>query len=421
MAKVSILLPVYNSEKYLSECLESIRCQTFEDYELICYDDGSSDGSAAILDEYAQNDSRCRVIHAENGGLPHARNTMLRLSSGDYIMYIDADDRYVPQTVESAYNRIFETGADITVFNAWDFEGVSGELINHQYIFKSILPKGCEAVSAKMNPVIDLFKFTSMVCWNKIYKKSLLTKQLVYFDEDLRSHTDVYFSAVTRLLADKITWTDKRLYRYRRSSMGSLKNINEGSLNAPLDSYVSAKNRLLEAGLLENKDHLRYFNLKAFSVFRFNIEFTDSYNTYVAMCKFMQEKGIKSLGLEQENQDYFSDEWDGKFFQHIKEGRWDDFLLELYKYNHIKLLKQEQLKSKAKQSEAKAKENESKAKENEAKAKHNEAEARENEAKAKRDLHKKTEELEKLKNSRSYKLGNAIAKPWRKVRKVFGI
>ena len=88
----SVIVPVYNVEKYLSECIDSILCQTFTDFELILVDDGSKDKSGEICDQYAQKDSRIKVIHKENGGLSDARNFGTAASNGKYIVYLDSDD-----------------------------------------------------------------------------------------------------------------------------------------------------------------------------------------------------------------------------------------------------------------------------------------------------------------------------------------
>ena len=92
MAEVSIIVPVYQVEKYIRKCIESIQAQTFSDFELILVDDGSKDASGTICDEYAKRDKRIRVIHKENGGLSDARNTGIKLANSDYLMFVDSDE-----------------------------------------------------------------------------------------------------------------------------------------------------------------------------------------------------------------------------------------------------------------------------------------------------------------------------------------
>lgn len=116
MPAISVIIPVYNVEKYLRRCLDSVLNQTFADWEAICVNDGSPDNSAAILDEYAARDSRFKIVTKENGGLSDARNAGMRIASGDFILYLDSDDFIHPQTMEIAYFLATRDGSDIVSF-----------------------------------------------------------------------------------------------------------------------------------------------------------------------------------------------------------------------------------------------------------------------------------------------------------------
>ena len=112
---ISIITPVYNVEKYLPQCIDSVIAQTFSDWELILVDDGSTDRSGAICDEYAAKDARVRVIHKENSGQADSRNIALRMARADLIGYVDSDDWIEPDMYEVLYRTMTETGADISV------------------------------------------------------------------------------------------------------------------------------------------------------------------------------------------------------------------------------------------------------------------------------------------------------------------
>lgn len=110
---ISVIVPIYNVEPYLSRCVDSILAQTCQDYELILVDDGSPDGCGAICDQYALRDSRIKVIHKANGGLSDARNAGLEIAQGEYIAFIDSDDWVTPDYLAKLLNGLAETGADI--------------------------------------------------------------------------------------------------------------------------------------------------------------------------------------------------------------------------------------------------------------------------------------------------------------------
>lgn len=118
MSKVSIIVPVYNVENYLSRCLNSLINQTLKDIEIICVNDGSTDGSSAILEEFAQKDSRIRIVNKENGGLSSARNEGLKYVTSDYVGFVDSDDWIEPDTYESALSAVQKTNADIVCWGA---------------------------------------------------------------------------------------------------------------------------------------------------------------------------------------------------------------------------------------------------------------------------------------------------------------
>ena len=113
--EISVIVPVYKVEKYLNECIDSILAQTFTDFELILVDDGSPDSCPALCDAAAEKDSRVRVIHKINGGVSTARNAGLAAAQGNWIAFVDSDDRVLPQFLEKLYSAALEKNTDISM------------------------------------------------------------------------------------------------------------------------------------------------------------------------------------------------------------------------------------------------------------------------------------------------------------------
>lgn len=165
--KISVIIPVYNVEKYLPVCLNSILAQSFSDFEAICVNDGSPDNSAAILEKYAGKDSRIKIITQSNGGLSVARNTGLEHALGEYVYFLDSDDFIHPQLLEILYREISEGDFD---FAACRFQKVKGSISSFpQYSgYGTILVK---------EPLAELFqkkKLLSINVWSKLYRRKTL-------------------------------------------------------------------------------------------------------------------------------------------------------------------------------------------------------------------------------------------------------
>lgn len=165
MAEISIIVPVYQVEKYISQCIDSILAQTFTDFELILVDDGSKDNSGKICDEYAEKDKRVKVIHKENGGAAVARNSGMDKASGNYFAFIDGDDYIVPTMLECLYITILESDADIVACNyRYLFENGEKDFSTEN---KSEVLNGAEIFYNRKNE--RNYGFWTVV-WNKLYK-----------------------------------------------------------------------------------------------------------------------------------------------------------------------------------------------------------------------------------------------------------
>ena len=185
--KVSVIIPVYNVEKYVGECLDSVINQTYKNLEIICVDDCGSDNSAKIVEEYAQKDGRVKVIHHDqNGGAGTARNTGLQNSSGEYIFFLDSDDYLSLDIIELLVKRQRKTNADVVVSS---FRNFMNEKILNEKIPKveaELKARNCVKSLQQKKLQINFDNFLdnldSVFCavWGKLYKKDFLIKNNIW-------------------------------------------------------------------------------------------------------------------------------------------------------------------------------------------------------------------------------------------------
>ena len=150
MPKISVIVPVYNVEKYLRKCIESILNQTFREFELILVDDGSTDSSGKICDEYALKDSRIKVIHKENGGASSARNAGLDVAKGEYIGFVDSDDWIEMDMYGELYRLIKENNTDISVCGINNIKDIKYKNENLKEKIQIIKKEGEECTAPKI-------------------------------------------------------------------------------------------------------------------------------------------------------------------------------------------------------------------------------------------------------------------------------
>ena len=172
MAQISVIVPVYQVEAYLPQCIDGILAQTFRDFELILVDDGSQDRSGAICDEYAGRDERVRVLHKENGGLSDARNAGLEQANGDYFLFVDSDDFIAPMMLERLYAGAQREGADLAICNfRYTFD--TKEKKDFSTAMTAEILRGAEIFYNRKN---DRSHGFWTVAWNKLYKRETFGK-----------------------------------------------------------------------------------------------------------------------------------------------------------------------------------------------------------------------------------------------------
>lgn len=246
--KVSVIIPVYNTEKYLIECLDSVLNQTLREIEVICVDDGSTDNSLQILKEYQKKDARIIVLTQENKSAGAARNYGLSIAKGKYLSFLDSDDFFDKDLLKKAYKNAEKNNADIVVYKFKRFNEKTKEYTNCDWGFRKKYWPNKETVNYKDNPN-DIFNSFHLAPWNKLYNKHFIEKNQILFQDNKRTN-DLLFVCEAFAIADRISLLDEVLLTQRMGGFSS----QATNYVAPLDFYkalLALKNFLREKNLFE--------------------------------------------------------------------------------------------------------------------------------------------------------------------------
>lgn len=245
--RVSVIMPVYNTEKFLSKSLEGILNQSFLNYEVICIDDGSTDASLNILENYQKKYANLRIIYSTNKGAGEARNIGLSHAKGEYVIFLDSDDIFDYCLINESYRKAKQCNADIVIFRA------------KSYLREKNLTQRAEwALNTKYLPKKDVFETSEIAShafqiysscpWNKLIKTDLAKK---FKFQNIRNANDVYFMYSCLLESKVIAYLDKYLITYRQGRPGGLQNTK----SEHFECVFKAWNKLFEL----QKDNDKYY------------------------------------------------------------------------------------------------------------------------------------------------------------------
>ena len=240
---ISMLVPVYNVAQFLPRCLDSILSQTYQNLEIILIDDGSTDGSAAICDEYAARDSRIRVIHKENEGIGYARNTGLDAATGELLMFVDSDDYLSSDALQCLYDRLVADGSDMAV---------------GKFVF--VYPDGrqekayCRWMAGDVLTPEEAFSYTDFpVCiWGKLYRREIFSHLRC---TNAASAEDLWIFPDVMEQCSRISVVDHVIcYYYQRWNSLSYTR-SEKTLLPTIDAKIKMTEFLLERGYISQAKH----------------------------------------------------------------------------------------------------------------------------------------------------------------------
>ncbi len=227
--KISIIVPVYNVEKYLKKSLDSILDQTLTDIEIICVNDGSTDKSVKILEQYEKKDSRIVVLHKENGGLSSARNAGMKIAKGEYLAFVDSDDWVDKTMFEKMYNNAKYHGSQLVFCAVHLYDDNTRKcLYNDPYFTLESFKPELENRVFNHFDTIDFLMDVSVMAWNKIYLREFIQDNHLEFPDGLIFEDGPFFFQ-SFFKMDKVTFVNEFLYYYRINRPNSI--VKKGGKN----------------------------------------------------------------------------------------------------------------------------------------------------------------------------------------------
>lgn len=289
MPKLSIIIPVYNVEKYLPKCLGSILEQPFKDLEVICVNDGSTDGSLDVLQKIKKNDDRVVIIDKKNEGSGIARNIGLSTAQGEYVYFIDSDDWLEDDVLAKIIAKADELQTDILVFGGLSYYNGKGQ--NGAYS-KNKLPKKYfgKVVSAK-DIKKDIFKFPS-TAWTKLYRRSFLIKNEIKF-QNIRAGQDQLPFFHSMITADRIAILPENIYCYQKNREGSVTSVKKKKSFSPIYVFYGIEEMLEKTGMMEEYRDIfvnKYFSKATSWLGKFEADQKNEYfNEYLKLLEHIKK------------------------------------------------------------------------------------------------------------------------------------
>lgn len=289
--KVSIILPVFNLETHLKQCLNDLTNQTLKEIEIICINDGSTDNSLEILKKYAKSDNRIKIINIANSGAAAARDLGLKIAQGEYVGFMDGDDRIDLNFYETLYNKALNTGADIARCT-YKYKYPHNKLINSE-INRIIEKRAADNQNLNINE-------HSCVIWNAIYNLNFLKRNNINFDQNLKMCHDIPFTTKADFLSNKTIPVVGTNYYYTKTRKGQLITPSIDRLKFMLESNIIVAEFLNSLEDINEKDYINAYQriLNRFSdyykkycthkLFNNNLEseFNKTYQRILKECKY---------------------------------------------------------------------------------------------------------------------------------------
>lgn len=327
--KVSIVIPVYNEEKYLRRCLNSVINQTYKNLEIICVDDGSTDNSVEIINNIRQKDNRIYLIRQENQYAGVARNKGFSNISGQYVIFLDSDDFFAPTLIEKMLNKIIDTDADFVMCEALGLDEVTGEVYEMPEIGKNNIEFPNKDIFSALDDPNHIFQLNVNWAWDKLYNVEFLKKNQICF-QNTKVVNDLVFVCVAYATAKKIAVVSEKLICHRTNVSTSL--YFSGAKNWEcLFIALSTLKKELEKRSVFTLLEQSFINLVAENLVYYSIVRFPDNNTFNEFYDYYKEHKDTYYNFENYPSTYYRDEFVYSILFRLNKQDKGDFLIGLIK------------------------------------------------------------------------------------------
>lgn len=304
--KVTVIIPVYNAEDFLTDTLQDAIGQTLPEIEILCVDDGSTDHSAQIIQQFAQKDARVKLLQQKNQHAGAARNNGIEHASGEYLAFWDADDRFSSDMLEKLYNKITALDADVCVCKANRFDVPTGDLIRSEmYLLEKYL-QGAEYYSKETCPEY-LFNVATNVPWNKLFRRTFVQEHGLRFENRARAN-DVYFVMMAFYHAAKIAVVRERLVTYRVNNRTSLTGTQAESPFCAMDAFAEVQKKLEALGGLDDSRIRQSFENRVLQSLLYTLHQSLDGQTFEQIYECLRREGFQKFRITDREDYYYSED-----------------------------------------------------------------------------------------------------------------
>jgi glycosyltransferase involved in cell wall biosynthesis len=387
---VSIIIPVYNTEEYLDECLDSCINQTYTNLEIICINDGSTDNSLQILEKYAKTDKRIKVIDKKNEGVGTARNIGIDSALGEWVTFLDSDDFFELDGIESLVNSSFSNDADMIIGNYYYYDSLNEyKRINRVQFKEKFYPSELHNKVFTYEDISGtIFQIFSAMIYGILYKKNFLNKNNIRFSK-LKFVEDQVFKCDAILSKAKVFITDRYIVSYRNDRVGNtIEKRRSGFDSTSVKFHFEIKKIFEKHNLLIELE--KTYTILQFSLFMYCYKLLETKEDYYKLSKYYRETGFNDIGITKDSAEKYLSEKNYRIFESIVNDLPPVFLLgktqrlvinmEDLRERNIRLINKKFI--------------------------------------LERRIEKVKKQLAKMKNSTSWKIGRLITRPMRKIKSI---